>query len=286
MLKTKHKIRLARSLQILVMAIRNAFGLPPVASVARGGLHWQLDLREGIDFSIWLLGCFEPETVRCYSRLIRAGDTVLDVGANIGAHTLPIARLVGTTGRVIAFEPTDYAFTKLAKNVAANPAISGRIRCVQTMLVDVAEGFSPPPLYSSWPLASEAGSHAEHQGRLMASTRATATSLDAVVDELALERVDCIKLDIDGFECQMLRGSSASLARWQPAIVMELAPYVLEEHGGSVEEMLSLLYQHGYSLYALDGRKRLPADPIEIRRMIPDGASLNVLARVAREVAA
>lgn len=281
MLKTKLKIRLARNLQVIVMAFRNALGLPPIASAVRGGIQWFLDLREGIDFSIWLLGCFEPETVRCYSRLIKRGDTVLDVGANIGAHTLPIARLVGEAGRVVAFEPTDYAFGKLVKHVEANPALGERIKCMQMMLVDKADGFAPPPLYSSWPLAAEAGAHAEHQGKLMACTGATASTLDLVIEALALDRVDCIKLDIDGFESQMLRGSSKSVTRWRPAIVMELAPYVLEEQGSNVEELLEILYGYGYVLYALDGRTRLPTDPADIRRMIPGGASLNILARAA-----
>ncbi len=281
MLKTKQKIRLARYVQVMVMAFRNLFGLPPIASTVRGGIHWNLDLREGIDFSVWLLGCFEPETVRCYSRLIRSGDTVLDVGANIGAHTLPIARLVGESGRVIAFEPTDYAFGKLVNHVDANPAVAERVKCMQMMLVDKTEGFAPPPLYSSWPLAAEAGAHAEHQGKLMACTRATASTLDSVVEALKLDHVDCIKLDIDGFECQMLRGSSKSLTRWRPAIVMELAPYVLEEHGSNVEELLEILYGHGYVLYSLDGRTHLPTDPRDIRLMIPEGSSLNILARAS-----
>jgi hypothetical protein len=103
---------------------------------------------------------------------------------------------------------------------------------------------------------------------------------------LALDRVDGIKLDIDGFECQMLRGSYASMARWQPTIGMESAPYLLEEHGGCVEEVLSRPRQHGYCLYALDWRTTLPTEPTKILRTIPDGARMNVLACVARENAA
>ena len=280
MLKTKHKILLARGLQVMVMAFRKAFCFGPITTVIRKGLHWQLDLREGIDFSIWLLGCFEPETVHCYSRIIKRGDTVLDIGANIGAHTLPIGQLVGKEGRVIAFEPTDYAFSKLRKNVAANPDLANHVDVHQLMLVDKIDGVPPPPLYSSWPLAQEDGLHAEHQGKLMSTNGARATTLDAALDALAPARVDCIKLDIDGFECQMLRGARKTLSQWHPVIVMELAPYVLEEHGSSVEELLGILVEHGYSISSLDGNSRLPTDPREIRRMIPEGASLNVLATV------
>ena len=97
-IKTKQKILLARWVQLLVMAARRLAGRGPSTQVTRQGIRWAQDLREGIDFSIWLLGSFEPETVRCYQRLIRPGDVVLDIGANIGAHTLPLARAVGPSG--------------------------------------------------------------------------------------------------------------------------------------------------------------------------------------------
>lgn len=279
MLKTKQKIFLARSLQVIVMGFRQILGLGAVTSVTRKGLCWQLDLREGIDFSIWLFGFFEPETVACYSRIIKSGDTVLDVGANIGAHTLPIAKLVGEKGRVLAFEPTDYAFSKLQKNVAANVGFAERVRCLQLMLVDKVENSVPPPLYSSWPLAQEDGLHAAHLGKLMSTANAKATTLDAVLESIEPGRVSCIKLDIDGFECQMLRGASKLLDRWHPTIVMELAPYVLEEQGSSVEELLSILVGHGYSLFTLDGNTVISTNPQQIRQLIPEGASLNVLAK-------
>lgn len=261
------------------MAFRKFFRLGPVTNVNRKGLRWHLDLQEGIDFSIWVLGSFEPATVRCYSKIISPGDTILDIGANVGAHTLPFAQLVGEKGRVIAFEPTDYAFSKLRRNVAANPKLEDRVISMQMMLVDKADGLTPPPLYSSWPLAQEDGLHSGHQGKLMSTSGATATSLDAALEALSLERVDCIKIDIDGFECQMLRGASKSLSRWHPALIMELSPYVLKEQGSSIEELLGILLEHSYSIFAMDGIKRLSTDPQEICRMIPEGASLNVLAK-------
>ena len=87
------------------------------AEFKRGGLRWMLDLDEGIDFSIFLLGSFEPDAVRCFEKRIKPGDVVLDICANIGAHTLRLARLVGSSGRVLAFEPTIYAYAKLRSNL-------------------------------------------------------------------------------------------------------------------------------------------------------------------------
>jgi FkbM family methyltransferase len=280
MLKTKQKIALANIVQNIVMGVRRLIGRGPTAKVRRSDVWWELDLREGIDFSIWLLGSFEPRTVRCYQRIVNDGDVVLDIGANIGAHTLLLARAVGPAGIVYAFEPTDYAYTKLLKNCSLNSDLSGRIHCFQTMLVDQeATGDRPPSLYSSWPLSEVEGLHELHQGRLMTTMNAESRTLDSVALSLNLERVDFIKLDIDGFECGMLRGASEVMARWHPIIVMELAPYSLEEQGASLGELIALLTKYGYALYELSSGAPLVMDPELLEKQIPPGASRNVVAR-------
>jgi hypothetical protein len=89
----------------------------PIVLCRRGGTRWKLDLREGIDFSILLLGVFEQSVVAAYRRLIPPGSVVIDIGANIGAHTLRLAGCVGAAGRVVAVEATRYAFERLAEQV-------------------------------------------------------------------------------------------------------------------------------------------------------------------------
>jgi FkbM family methyltransferase len=282
MLKTKQKIALANLVQTIVMIVRRLFNKGPGTQVKRSGVEWNLDLREGIDFSIWLLGSFEPETVRCYQKIVKAGDVVLDIGANIGAHALLLAQAVGADGKVYAFEPTDFAFTKLTKNRSLNPDLANRIHCMQCMLVDQEIAGNPTPgLYSSWPLKEDADLHELHQGRLMTTTGAEARTLDSVISSLKLDRVDCIKLDIDGFECGMMRGASEVLTHWHPVIIMELAPYALEEQGASLDELIDLLKQYDYSLFDLSKGTPLAMESATLERLIPPGASLNVIARAS-----
>lgn len=282
MLKTKQKIALARMVQTLVMGWRRLLGMGPNTKVRRSGVKWNLDLREGIDFSIWLLGSFEPETVRCYQRIVKPGDVVLDIGANIGAHALLLAKSVGESGKVIAFEPTDYAFSKLSENCMLNKELTPRIQCMQIMLVESdVENSSTPSLYSSWPLKEEAGVHSLHQGRLMTTSGAQARTLDSIIIPLGLDRVDCIKLDIDGFECGMMRGAGEVLTRWHPTIIMELAPYALEEQGASLHELIELLKKYGYALFDLSNGGSLAMDSERLEKQIPPGASLNVIARAS-----
>ncbi len=281
MLTTKQKISAARWLQFAVMALRKLFRKGYVSEVKRNNIVWKLDLREGIDFAIWLMGYFEPTTVRAYKRIIRAGDAVLDIGANIGAHTLPMAQLVGDKGIVVAFEPTDYAFKKLRENCNLNPFLKDRIALNQVMLVSshYADSVSSAPdIYSSWPLSDDSDLHELHRGRLMSTSGAKVTSLDNFLKDHPLGRIDCIKIDIDGYECEMFQGAKETLARYRPKLIMELAPHVLKEKGGSLEMLTSLLSALDYRFSTLSLKKQIPMDGREIEKMIPEGSGMNVVA--------
>lgn len=276
-LNTRTKLRIARTLYWTLTGLRRIMGLTDNAQVARRGIRWQLDLREGIDLAIYLFGYFEYETVRAYRRLLKPGDTVLDIGANIGAHTMHLARCVSPTGKVIAFEPTAYAYNKLRRNVSLNPPLAGLIQAEQIMLMSSEETQAKPRLYSSWQIhGAVAGTHPKHGGRLMDTTGARNTTLDRFIAEHKPGVISLIKMDVDGHECQVLRGAHELLRRDKPILLMEIMPYGLDEAGASLDELLEILSAHGYRLYELDGLTALPIDN-SIRQKIPPAGGINVL---------
>ena len=277
MLTTRRKVAIARALHRGAMAARFLAGKGPETRVRRRGLDWQLDLREGIDFAIWLTGAFEPGTVKAYERLVRPGGVALDIGANIGAHTLPLARAVGPKGKVYAFEPTGFAMEKLKRNLALNPELERRVVCVQAMLID-RKGGTAPPLYASWPLDDSRGVHRLHRGRKKPAGDARATTLDDFLAGHGAVRPDFIKLDIDGFECRMLTGARRTLEIARPVVLLELSPHQLDEQGGSIEELTQILREAGYALHELGSGKALPLDGAALRKLIPHGASRNAVA--------
>ena len=118
----------------------------------------------------------------------------------------------------------------------------------------------------------------------MSTAGADTATLDGVFERRAISRADLIKLDVDGGELDVLRGATAVLRRFSPRIVMELSPYVHEEHGlrpepagGSFDELVELLASHGYAFWDLRRRTPLPRTPAALRALVPDGASINVL---------
>jgi FkbM family methyltransferase len=280
-MKTATKIALARARHHLVRSGRGLAGRPDKGIFSRRGVVYELDLSQGIDFAIYLGGMFERSTAVALGTLTEPSSLVLDIGANIGAHTLHLARLVGPNGRVMAFEPTDFAFRKLSRNLELNPSLASRVEAFHCFLTASDEASVPHAIYSSWPLAVEAGLHAKHLGREMQTEQAQARSLDSILNEHADRKVQLVKLDVDGFECDVLRGATTMLREIRPIFVMEFAPYVLEERGASLEQLLSYFIPNGYAFYDERTRKRLPSEVKELRRLVADGESTNVIARVA-----
>jgi FkbM family methyltransferase len=280
MITTKSKIRLARLARRLITGARAIGGKGSHAVVSRGGLHWDLDLNEGIDFSIYLLGGFELKTRKAFSRIILPGMTVVDIGANIGAHTLPLAAMVGDTGRVVAVEPTDWAFRKLRTNLSLNPKLANRVSAVQAMLVGSTGVILPESLCSSWPLTIRAQDnlHPIHLGCPMSTKGAVAVTLDYLMRQLDIQGVDVIKLDVDGFELGVLQGAQGIIgANRQISIIMELAPYLFNKGTDEMGQLMSLFNNNGLVMSRLDNGAPLPSTSREIVDLLPYGASMNIL---------
>lgn len=278
-MKTRTKISLARKAFLACMLMRKLMGQGTIATVNRGGLNWQLDLKEGIDFAIYLLGMFERETVNAYRQLNLNGCTVLDIGANIGAHTLHLGKAVGESGRVYAFEPTRYCFDKLLKNISLNPELASQIIPHRTLLVDETNSIHSDEIYSSWPLISSDEGHPEHCGQLKDASNAVVVRLDDFIQSEEIDSVDLIKLDVDGNESKVLRGAEACLGRFRPKIIMELATsYHDDDSPDSAKELLRILSASGYDLHNLDTGNRLPIQIDAINKLIPAGSSMNVMA--------
>jgi FkbM family methyltransferase len=279
-MKTTHKIAAARAIYHAIHAGRVLLGRTDHEIVVRDGVTYDLDLSQGIDFAIFLGNIYERQTKAALRKLVSPASLVLDIGANIGAHTLHLAQLVGPSGRVMAFEPTNFAFRKLSRNLALNPSLASRVEAYHCFLTANDGASVPNAVYSSWPLAKEAGLHAQHLGREMQTEAAQARSLDSILSQRADRKVQLVKLDVDGFECDVLRGATTMLRDARPVFIMELAPYVLEERGTSLDELLSYFVPNGYALYDERTRKPLPLSVRELRRMIRDGAGINAIATV------
>lgn len=277
MLDTPKKLALAKWISAVLRRLRRWVGLSDRVRLKRRGIHWDLDLAEGIDLSIYLLGAFEPRLVRAYRALIRPGACILDIGANIGAHTLQFARLVGDRGKVVAYEPTAYAFDKLRANLRLNPALAGRVTALQVMLVARADQTLATDVVSSWPLDARPKDGRHSLGAVRETTGAVALTLDESLRRTGVSTVDFVKVDVDGNELDVLRGAESLMRERRPTLFLELAPYEYR-NPEDFDAMLEILWRLGYELRTIVRSTALPRDARKLRARIPALGSINVIA--------
>ena len=147
------------------------------------------------------------------------------------------------------------------------------------MLVGADNATPKAELYSSWPLDPSEQQHEKHRGKLESTEGARVSTLDTYIYREKIDNVRLVKIDVDGFEVEVVRGGLNFLKQQQPIIIMELAPYTLDERGSSLEQLLKMLSSVGYVLCSQDNGHELPASSSELRAFIPDGGSINVIAR-------
>jgi FkbM family methyltransferase len=283
-LRTVHKIAAAKVLYRAVSTARRAIGRSDQIITTKRGLRYELDLSEGIDLAVYVFGAFESSTGKALANYVKPGMTVLDIGANIGSHTLHLAKLVGATGRVYAFEPTTFAYVKLLRNLSLNPELERRVVSQQCFLTGQDNDELPHQIPSSWPLAGGQNLHPKHLGAQKSTGDARARALDSVLVEYSNPPVHLVKMDVDGFECDVLSGARRMMSTCKPIFVMELMPYIFLERGHSLEQLMSFFVPLGYQFFDEKTNKRLPSDAPSLSRMIGDGASINVIAQCAPSV--
>lgn len=233
------------------------------------GMVFDLDLGEMIDACLYLRR-FEPDIVAIIERCCQPGWTVIDIGANIGAHTIRFAKKVQPNGRVIAFEPTEFAFRKLQRNLSLNPF--GNVEAHRIALSDRALDAQTIDFRSSW--------HSDG-GATSSVCVVDFRRLDDWVAQHPLAGLDLIKLDVDGNEFPILVGGRETLERFRPIVLIEVGAYHFED---PARNPVRLLEDLGYHFW--DSKTLLPYGELEsIKKRLPDhdpekSFSLNVVAAI------
>ncbi len=152
---------------------------------------------------------FETELFRIFAR---EGATVLDIGANIGYHTLSLSRFVGPKGRVIAFEPQRLIFQLLCANMALNSVTN--VDCRQGAVGGAPGTLLVPPL--------DYGRDNNFGGLGLGERYARGEPVAVIpIDQLQLPACRFIKVDVEGMEIDVLRGAVRTIERFQPALYLE-----------------------------------------------------------------
>lgn len=184
--------------------------------------------------SIEQYGEFSALEMKLFAQICTPGSVVIEVGANIGAHTVGLARLVGPQGRVLAFEPQRLPFQMLCANVALNSldnvdcfwaAVSSEVGSINVPDLNPRKEYNFGGLTL---LGSQSG------------RRVACLTLDQYV---TLPKVDLVKIDVEGMEADVLKGGEGLLKRFKPLL------YVENDRLEKSETLTRLIASFDYRMY-------------------------------------
>jgi FkbM family methyltransferase len=183
--------------------------------------------------SLDLYGEFSEGEVEMFRQIVRPGDWVLDVGANIGAHTLFFARQIGPSGRVLAFEPQRMIFQMLCANMALNSVTNA---WCYPQAVGAEAGEIPVPVLDC--------QQENNFGGLGLDLGLGGEPVPVIrLDGLRLARCDLIKIDVEGMERAVLAGAVQTIGRLKPVL------YVENDRADRSAELVRFLDHLGYAMY-------------------------------------
>jgi FkbM family methyltransferase len=202
-------------------------------------------LDQGVEESIYRTGSYERGTLAVMAEILHRGDRFVDVGANVGLMSLVAARIVGSAGRVDAFEPLPEIRALLAASVDAN-------RFTNVVINDFALGSVPSVLSIHRHLEVNRGSASLAWAGLSTDTLSVRVeTMDTAVPRLSSQPIAMIKIDVEGWELEVLKGGTGVLARQpQPVLCIEFSRLRPLE-GGQLEDMVSLLEELDYLPFRL-----------------------------------
>ena len=176
-----------------------------------------MNLSEAIDLHIFIFGSFEKEIANIAKNLqLQKYSQIIDIGANFGVQSLQFAKNFNDS-KIYSIEPTNYAFDKFKKNLELNPKLSKNIYPFQIFLGSKKKEI-PSSIYSSWNLASKGIKHIKHLGEKKSTDESNSLTLDEFVIINKISNVDFIKLDVDGFEYDVLKGGMNFLKEKTPIL--------------------------------------------------------------------
>ena len=220
------------------------------------GLKLKLYLGNDLSRQLFIAGCSEPNELAFLHEVLGQGMVFIDAGANDGIYSLFASRRVGPQGQVWAFEPSSREFDRFQQNLDLN-----QLENVRPFQVALADQNGQEDL---------AVAGYEHEGQNTLGTfvhqgvepkrteRVVVRTLDDLVGEEGLSRIDVIKLDVEGAEKRVLDGARNSLARFRPIVLFQAVDPALRKQDTSRDQLFESLTEAGYRLYAFGDITGLP----------------------------
>lgn len=229
-----------------------------------------IDPKNGyLDEQVFAKKLYEPHIVKEFVENISPGNICLDIGANIGHHAIIMSQMVGQNGIVYAFEPIPFIRNQMIESIGLN-AINN-IQIIPEALSDTDGKMS---LYIN----------NDNVGSSSLVNTGSGTTIPVTLkklDSYDFKHIDFIKIDVEGFEYNVLKGGEMTIASLHPKILFEYSPIYYQNHSQSDSiEILRFLKKKNYTLIDLEDNKKEIIDLEKFVHEFDDGlrSQTNILA--------
>ena len=194
-------------------------------------------------YSIPKIGTFEKKESEYISKLIKMDDICIDVGASFGWYTILLGKNVGESGLVLAFEPLPENCMVLSNNIKEN-----KLNNVKVMPIALGDTKTDSKLYL--PDIGISGSLELHNyRRTFDEIECKIDTLDSIVEEEKINRIDFIKADIEGGELAFLKGAINSISKFKPNIMLEIQENSTKLFGYLPDDIFKIMCELGYNSF-------------------------------------
>lgn len=270
---TKIKIKIAG----IMYRIVRVFYSSDIQQVNRNNVNYELDLSEGIDFSVFMFGNFQKYIFGKGLINLKENSTIIDVGANIGNMSLQFANTPNCS-MLYAFEPTDYAYPKLIKNIELNPNLKDKIQVFKSFVSDDNSENSEIEAYSSWKIGNKqenAQIHPLHLGSISTANETPSVKIDTFVEKQKIKSVELIKIDTDGHEYKVIKGALETIKKFKPYVIFEAGLYIMEEHSTDFTSFLDLFEDQNCRFIDMKSKKIINKN--NYKEIIPHKSTTDIL---------
>lgn len=209
------------------------------------GLKMLLTLKDWVQYNIFIYGQYEPNESKLIKKICTNTTVMFDIGANVGYFSM-IAASSNTKNLVFAFEPVKKNFDRARYNFdlnkLSNIKIFKNVVSNNNDVVNINIGNE-----RNWGMSSVV----QHDFLSGEKEEVKSIVLDDFIKEQGVKKLDIVKIDVEGFELNVLKGMDNTIKELKPKILIEILDKNLNSNGNSAEDIYSLLWSYGYKSYRI-----------------------------------
>lgn len=207
------------------------------------GIHFNVDISDTVGHSNYY--ALEEAAQKKLFDFVKPGMTVIDIGANIGATTLNIAKRISPDGNIYSFEPSPYNYQQALANISLNNF--SNIHLINLGLGDEKTTAFLWDVNSNnrgmQRLLKDTGKNISYE-----KTSVDVDTLDNSMETFGIPKPSLIKIDVEGYEFKVLQGGMRTILKYAPSLFIELDDNNLREQGNNAKELIESLIQQQYKI--------------------------------------